>query len=128
MTGGELWFVFQGQNLLIKESQQGVAIPNSQDISGLEPQTGSPQFLGTLDGRLCYAAEYPKEESVSEPLCFKSLRTLFGRLEDELVMIAGLANQLVYWNKNHQYCGKCGSLTENKTDERAKICPAVRTG
>ena len=120
---GELWFIFQEQKLLIKESKQGFAIPSSQDISGLEQHTRSPQFLGSLDGKLCYAAEYPKEKSVSDPLCFKSPRTLFGRLEDELVLIAGLANQLVYWSRNHQYCGKCGSLTENKTDERAKICP-----
>jgi len=120
---GELWFILQGQNLLIKENKQGFSIPSSKDISGLKRHTSSPQFLGSMDGKLCYAAEYPKEISVSDPFYFKSPRTLFGRLEDELVWIAGLANQLVYWNRNHQYCGKCGSLTENKTDERAKSCP-----
>ena len=121
--GEELWFILQEQKLLIRENKNGHAIPGSKDISAIKRHTSSPQFLGSLDGKLCYAAEYPKEQPVSDPLCFKSLRSLFGRLEDELVMIAGLANQLVTWNKNHQYCGKCGSLTENKTDERAKTCP-----
>jgi NAD+ diphosphatase len=119
----ELWFIFQEQNLLIKEINYGHAIPGSNDVSDLKQHISSPQFLGSLDDKPCYAAEYPKEQPVSDPLCFKSLRALFGRLEDELVMIAGLANQLIHWNKNHQYCGKCGSLTENKTDERAKTCP-----
>ncbi|MCK4988071.1 MAG: NAD(+) diphosphatase, partial [Desulfobacterales bacterium] len=33
------------------------------------------------------------------------------------------ANQLVDWGRTHQYCGVCGRPTEDKTDERAKICP-----
>ena len=119
----ELWFILQEQNLLIKESKHGLAIPGSKDMSDLKRHISAPQFLGSLDGQLCYAAEYPKEKPVSDPFSFKSPYILFGRLEDELMWIAGLANQLVYWNRNHQYCGKCGSLTENKTDERAKICP-----
>ncbi|MFH1137742.1 MAG: NAD(+) diphosphatase [Pseudomonadota bacterium] len=119
----ELWFILQGQNLLIKATEQGVIIPSSRDVADIERRLVSPQFLGYLDGKPCHAAEYPKEQAVSAPFCFKSPLALIGRLDDELVWIAGLANQLVYWNGNHHYCGKCGSLTENKTDERAKICP-----
>ena len=120
---GELWFIFQEHKLLIKEDKQGFVIPGSKDISDFKPHASSLQFLGCMDGKHCYAAEYPKDESVSDPFCFKSPRALFERLDDELVWVAGLANQLVYWNRNHRYCGKCGSLTENKTDERAKCCP-----
>jgi NAD+ diphosphatase len=29
----------------------------------------------------------------------------------------------VNWNQTHRYCGRCGKLTEDKTDERAKTCP-----
>ncbi len=119
----ELWFILRGRRLLIKASSQGFIVPSSRDIAGLKRYTRYPQYLGSLDGRPCYAAEYPKEQTVSDPFCLKSPRTLFGRLEDELIWIAGLANHLVYWNRNHQFCGRCGSLTENKTDERAKICP-----
>ncbi|MBW1850764.1 MAG: NAD(+) diphosphatase [Deltaproteobacteria bacterium] len=48
---------------------------------------------------------------------------MFSRLGEEVIQVAGLANQLRLWNLNHQFCGKCGNPTENKTDERAKICP-----
>jgi NAD+ diphosphatase len=44
-------------------------------------------------------------------------------MEESLIWIAGRANQLVYWNQTHQYCGGCGRPTEDKNDERAKICP-----
>jgi NAD+ diphosphatase len=42
---------------------------------------------------------------------------------DDLIWIAGRANQLVQWNRSHQYCGACGHPTENTSEERAKICP-----
>ena len=29
----------------------------------------------------------------------------------------------MHWNQNHQYCGKCGGLTRNRANERAKFCP-----
>jgi len=54
----------------------------------------------------------------------KGLRQLFGRLEEDLIWIAGRANQLVDWNRSHRFCGNCGHPTENKQNERAKICPA----
>jgi NAD+ diphosphatase len=51
------------------------------------------------------------------------LRDYFGLLQEDLIWIAGRANQLVDWNRNHQYCGKCGQPNKDKSDERAKICP-----
>ncbi len=40
--------------------------------------------------------------------------------------IAGRANQLLYWHQTHQYCGRCGHVTQDKTDERAKRCPQCK--
>jgi NAD+ diphosphatase len=44
-------------------------------------------------------------------------------LEEDLIWIAGRANQLVNWSQTHRHCGRCGQPTEDKTDERAKTCP-----
>jgi NAD+ diphosphatase len=44
-------------------------------------------------------------------------------IPDTLIWIAGRGNQFLHWHLTHRYCGKCGRETENKTDERAKICP-----
>ena len=52
----------------------------------------------------------------------RGIRSLFGQVEEEQIWVAGLANQFVIWNENHRYCGKCGRLTTEKTDERAKAC------
>jgi NAD+ diphosphatase len=51
------------------------------------------------------------------------LRALFGLIDENLIWVAGRANQMVHWHQTHRYCGKCGHPTEAKVDERAKICP-----
>jgi len=37
---------------------------------------------------------------------------------------AGRAFQIVEWDRSHQFCGRCGTRTREKTNERAKECPA----
>ena len=118
-----LWFLFQGRELLTKNQNEHHSVLRSSDLEAfhLAPEQG--QFVGSLDGRQCYAGELPKGAPVSDPLTLQGLRTLFGQVEEDIFWIAGLSSQLVYWNRNHLYCGRCGNPTENKVDERAKSCP-----
>jgi len=117
-----LWFVYQEQKLIIKVKDKTFSIPRSPDLQQLSHAPIRNQYLGALDGQACYAAELPPDVRVPEGWTVRGLRELFGLLEDEIFWLAGRANQLVDWNKSHQFCGRCGNHTENKNDERAKIC------
>ncbi len=123
MSETALWFLIKDQKLLLKtESEKGV-VPQSSDLKRLGVEPVHRQYLGSLDDRPCYAAEVSDGICISDPLyTFRGLRMVFEWLEEDLIWIAALANQLVYWNRNHQYCGKCGHPTQDKEDERAKIC------
>jgi len=118
-----LWFIFHDQKLLVKSEDGMHVVLQSPDLETLSLAPLQRQYLGSLDDQPCYAAELSDEASISDPFVFQGLRDLFGRLGEEMIWIAGLANHLVHWNQNHQYCGKCGSLTKNRADERAKFCP-----
>lgn len=39
-------------------------------------------------------------------------------------MLAGRATQLLDWQANHRFCGKCGKPTVMKSDEMAMLCPS----
>jgi len=119
-----LWFVFQRDRLLLNEGDNSRRIPCTEDLAQIDPAPIRSQYLGTLDGRSCYAAELPDENPVLDGFHLKGLRETFGQLEEELIWIAGRANQLVDWSRNHQFCGQCGHPTRDKSEERAKICPA----
>jgi len=118
-----LWFLFHDQQLLARLEKGRYVIPNSLDLEALHLVPIHQQFMGTMDERSCYAGELADEKQISEAYAFIGLREILSCFEEDLIPVAGLANQLVQWNRNHQYCGKCGKPTENKTDERARICP-----
>jgi len=120
----DLWFVFQQDRLLLKDGNDGYRIPVDKDLAGIQPAPIRSQYLGALDGRPCYAAELPDGNQELNGLHLKGLRETFGRLDEKLIWIAGRANQLIDWSRNHQWCGRCGEPTEDRSRERAKICRA----
>ena len=119
-----LWFVFHKDRLLLKKNDKGCRIPYTEDLAQIKVTPTRSQYLGKLDSRACYAAELPDLNQGLDGFDLKGLRETFGRLEEKLIWIAGRANQLVDWSRNHQFCGQCGHSTEDKSEERAKICPA----
>ena len=119
-----LWFVFQKDRLLLKTNDNGRLIPSTHELAAFNLSPIRKQYLGSLDGLPCYAAEMPDTPSLTDGLVLQGLRETFGRLEEALIWIAGRANQLVDWSRSHQFCGRCGHPTKDKTEERAKICPA----
>jgi NAD+ diphosphatase len=122
-AGPSWWFAFRGHDLLVTKTEETTGIPCAASLSawGLEPKCR--QYLGKLDGRRCFAAELVESAVAPTGMELLGLRSLFGLLEDQLFALAGRAIQIVNWDRTHQFCGSCGARTEDKTDERAKICP-----
>jgi len=118
-----LWFIISGGRLLVKKNSRPVVVPGARRLADVIPGCGHTQFLGHLGGRPCFAAGSPPDFQPLDGLEFKGLKSLFGRIDEDQLWVAGRANQLVRWGRHHRFCGKCGQPTENKQDERAKICP-----
>lgn len=107
------------------------------DLPGIgEVSVARNLFLGTLDGSPCRAIELrsPREgeelevagsdgDEGSEGLALLGLRSLMGRMDEELLKVAGVASQVLDWDRNHQFCGRCGTPTVASESERARSCP-----
>jgi NAD+ diphosphatase len=52
------------------------------------------------------------------------LRALFGAIDESLFALAGRAFQIVDWDRSHQFCGRCGTPTKHRLNERARECPS----
>jgi NAD+ diphosphatase len=124
VSADALWFVYRQDRLLLKRSNSSGHIPDTRDLKTTNLSPTRKQYLGALDGRECYAAELPDIDPDLDGFDLVGLRETFGHLDEELIWIAGRANQLVDWNRNHRYCGQCGNPTKDRTAERAKICPS----
>jgi NAD+ diphosphatase len=122
--GPAFWFLFLGQNLLVDPSDGIPMVPYVTDLARLNLKPERKQYLGALNGRSCYSAELPSDGAEPpEGMLFQGLRTLFSTMNETFYKIAGLGLQIVNWDQTHQYCGRCGTPTEDKDDERAKRCP-----
>ena len=136
------WFVFKGDRLLVelgppsprpsddprvaaRASWAKIPLLNSNNLLWFEPVR--TLYLGHLAGTGCWAAEAPADAPPPPPgLAWEGLRALFTVLEDAHFALAGRAVQLLDWDRGHRYCGRCGTPTEAKSEERARVCPACR--
>jgi NAD+ diphosphatase len=83
-------------------------------------------YLGRLGGTQCWAAELAEGAEAPAGTAWTGLRALYTVLDDTHFALAGRALQLVAWDRTHQYCGRCGTPTALKPDERARVCPACK--
>jgi len=109
-----LAFAFSGDRMLVR----GDAVPTAADLDGIEPLA-----LGYLDGRLCLAYQLEEGHEAGEGLELLALRPLWGRIAEPLWTLAGRALQTLAWNRDHAFCGRCGTPTVQLAGERARGCP-----
>ncbi|MHA2156768.1 MAG: NAD(+) diphosphatase [Candidatus Hodarchaeales archaeon] len=119
------WFIFRENLLLVEFADDSASIPFYSNLSKLNMslELNQPIYFGAFETIPCYYFEASNDLEIPKKMSFQSIRKLFGLLNEELLWVAGRAFQLLVWDKNSQYCGRCGNPTELKFDERAKICP-----
>jgi NAD+ diphosphatase len=135
------WFVFRGDQLLVemgppdprpsddprvRSRPSWAKLPLQENHNWLGSQAVRTLYLGRLGGVDCWAAELAKEAAAPPGLSWEGLRTLFSVLEDAQFALAGRALQLIDWDRTHQFCGRCGTATEARADERVRVCPACK--
>ncbi|HEX9763685.1 MAG TPA: NAD(+) diphosphatase [Candidatus Acidoferrales bacterium] len=138
------WFVFRGDQLLVEMGPlerpsddprvrarpawarlpYKSALQNNHNWLGGDPSR--TLYLGRLRGVDCWIAELPAAAEPPGGMSWQGLRTLFSVLEDAHFALAGRALQLLDWDRNHQYCGRCGTPTEPRREERVRTCPACK--
>lgn len=117
------WLLFKRNKVLILENNGQFALPDI-DLNELNIKPVRRQYVDRVDGRSCYVAELSQDAVAPEGMSFYDLRRLLGKIPDDLFFLAGKAYQIMHWDRTHQYCSQCGAQTENKIDERAKLCPS----
>jgi NAD+ diphosphatase len=135
-----LLFVFRGDQLLVElgppsatpsddprvQSRPSWARLPAGRVSAFETQPLRDLYLGRLGEVHCHAAELPAHTPAPPGMAWQGLRTLFSVLDDAHFALAGRAIQFIDWDRNHQFCGRCGTPTVAQANERSRVCPACR--
>ena len=113
-------FVFRGPELLLREADLALPDPSVVKAVVLDAQSVFP--VGLHRKEYCATAWVPRDTEPPSGFVFKGLRSLFGRLDDETLAIAGRAFQIADWARNHRFCGACGKPMTKTEGERAMKC------
>jgi NAD+ diphosphatase len=112
------WFIVDGRGSVLLEDGE---IPRSVDAP---MEASDVHFLG-LDGSepvwAALAVEGATPPSTSQWL---HLRQLYGSIPEEEWALAGRASQIINWDRDHRFCGRCGTETRLHDSDRARVCPS----
>lgn len=81
-------------------------------------------FPATAQQAAYHTVEVKLLGKLPPPFSFKPLRGLIAELSATLFDIAGRAFQLLKWDTDHQFCGRCGTVMQFFDRDKAKRCPA----
>jgi len=121
-----LWFAFHKAELLIAQSAGCVCLPHCRDLAELGLSSVRRIYLGTYAGSHCYVSELAHADALPDGHTLQGLRAVLGGPDPALGNLAGRAFQIMEWDRNHQYCSRCGTPTEVRSDERSRVCPSCR--
>ncbi|TGE33417.1 NAD(+) diphosphatase [Desulfosporosinus sp. Sb-LF] len=117
------WLLFKGNKILIQKDKVQFTLPEI-NLYNLRKKLNRSQYLDRREGHSFYVSELTPDTVAPEGMSFYDLRRLLGQIPENLFFLAGKAHHILHWDRTHQYCSRCGAHTENKIDERAKICPS----
>ena len=129
--GAALWFLFRGEQLVVAGRPEGAGLP---PVLVDPAAAGTPslrrQYLGHLllvgnEAPLhCFSGELAEDAALPAGLTAVPLRAFLGAAPDTLANAAIRARQVTFWDRDHQFCGRCGGATVSMAAERGKSCPA----
>jgi len=117
LAGEPLVVGVQENQILVGEDERGLHLPAAP------PAGGNVHILGSLGDRPCVAVDC-NDEPPPPSLKGVGLRELYGLIPEGVWGVAGRAVQIVAWDRNHRFCGRCATPTEPQPGERERRCPA----
>jgi NAD+ diphosphatase len=127
-TGDELHIVFQRGELLSDMRAPQLCLIAREQLTQGDWTIVRRQFLGYWHEQPCYVVEIDEVDEV-DPMQYQrgNLYQILGRVDDQLFALAGRASQLLDWERDHQFCGRCGEQMRVDTRERAMRCDPCAT-
>ncbi len=117
------YFIFFQDRVLVRKAADDIQ-PLSEEWPLFEPLAQTVLQLGKDPQETDFAVELSDETLPGTDYDWVSLRSLVGRIDDHVFNLWGKASQLLYWHRNHRFCGSCGEKTVDHKSEQAKVCPS----
>ena len=115
-------FIFCKNQLLLEKHNDSYRLPHFPDFTTLIKNTNG-YFIGNYNQHDCFAVDVQLIE-INEKFEWISLRSALEKIGSEWFGVAARAYQIIQWENNHQFCGRCGSKTEKVYNQFERQCHA----
>ncbi len=116
-------FHFNGNDLLLKHNGETLELPQKKDLAGI---CSEGIFLFSLNKVRCFLVRDCPEQENNE-LIYHPIKNRNPFVQKEIDYTSAVALHLRNWYAQHKFCGKCGTPTVNKSNERAIFCPSCQS-
>lgn len=118
----EYWFIFQNDRILVMKQTNGIKLPTHTLLTELKPHFLRQFHLGIFNQINCHCAEIDASVHLQDDLNPIPLRKAFEVLGMDWYVVTAKASSIINWDKNHQFCGRCGHGTIHKQGTFERIC------
>lgn len=116
---------YDGNSLLLKTNGDEFELPQKKDFLEITNHSENT-FLFSLNDVPCFLVwDKPKTDKLI--FIYKEIDFFRSISQQEIAWISIAGFHLRNWYSQNKYCGKCGTQTQQKPDERALVCPECNT-
>jgi len=116
---------YNGNSLLLKTNGDELKIPQKEDFPVISDETENT-FLFTLNDVSCFLI-WDHLKADKPHFIYKEIDFFRTIRQQEIAWNSIVGFHLMNWYSLNKFCGKCGTSTQQKPDERALICPDCHT-
>ena len=105
------WAIIQGGNAVLVESDSGLELLQGPRPSWLAAE--QPVLcIGTWRDKPLYAVAISSSITLAAPLTTEAFNAGDERLDIQTLTLAGLAKQILHWDRQSRHCQRCGGETD----------------
>lgn len=118
---GGLFAVIRGGYLVVRTENGCFSLPDAIPPAWVTGDS-EPLPIGQFLGMPLRVLRIGRDVSVEPPLTIEPINIGEDRLGDELLSIAGLAQQTLHWDEQSRFCPHCASATERVAGSWGRRC------
>jgi NAD+ diphosphatase len=115
------WAVIQGNNAVLEATLHGLHLPYGRLPDWLVPQHPALR-IGTWHGRPLRAVTISSGVLLEPPLTAAAFNAADELMDIQTLTLAGVAKQVLHWDKQSLHCPRCGAHTKPITGSWGKTC------
>jgi NAD+ diphosphatase len=118
----DTWLIFQEDRLIFIKQAGELKPLRLPALVSLKSYLHRQHLLGQIQDSRCFCAEVNKDVVLPDDMVTVPLRKAFELLDASWYRFAAKAFSIVNWDRNHQYCGRCGHTTIHKLGGFERVC------